>query len=242
MPRLGVFLSTLAPFGCTGHWPPSSSSRRALSREARPPWVGEVTLSQELRTARLPRPHVLVGYQWSHTGLRPGRKTSHNRYIRSFVSHLPQIRTCTSNASGSSRCGIAVPHTTGWFRGDTLVRHGVLGVVPTPRPQRGTPFAPRGPGGPFPRFDATMGRCDSLPSISPHFVSFAWRYHRFVPCSSPPARDGAVDQPGVGKPGLQPAVTMETARSPKFPGNPFDHSPCSSDPGVTRHADGSKCR
>ena len=80
--------STLAPNRL------SASSRRALSREARPPWVGEVTLSQELRTARLPRPHVLVGYQWSHTGLRPGRKTSHNRYIRSFVSHLPQIRTC----------------------------------------------------------------------------------------------------------------------------------------------------
>ena len=75
--------STLAPNRL------SASSRRALSREARPPWVGEVTLSQELRTARLPRPHVLVGYQWSHTGLRPGRKTSHNRYIRSFVSHLP---------------------------------------------------------------------------------------------------------------------------------------------------------
>src|SRR5512135_2072161 len=78
--------STLAPNRL------SASSRRALSREARPPWVGEVTLSQELRTARLPRPHVLVGYQWSHTGLRPGRKTSHNRYIRSFVSHLPRIR------------------------------------------------------------------------------------------------------------------------------------------------------
>ena len=59
-------------------------------------------MSQELRTARLPRPHVLVGYQWSHTGLRPGRKTSHNRYIRSFVSHLPQIRACTSRAPGSS--------------------------------------------------------------------------------------------------------------------------------------------
>ena len=80
--------STLAPNRL------SASSRRALSREARPPWVGEVTLSQELRTARSPRPHVLVGYQWSHTGLRPGRKTSHNRYIRSFVSHPPQIRTC----------------------------------------------------------------------------------------------------------------------------------------------------
>ncbi len=79
--------STLAP----DHL--GASSRRALSREARPPCVGEVTLSQELRTARLPRPHVLVGYQWSHTGLRPGRKTSHNRSIRSFVSHLLQIRT-----------------------------------------------------------------------------------------------------------------------------------------------------
>ena len=88
--------STLAPNRL------SASSRRALSREARPPWVGEVTLSQELRTARSPRPHVLVGYQWSHTGLRPGRKTSHNRYIRSFVSHPSQIRACTSRAPGSS--------------------------------------------------------------------------------------------------------------------------------------------
>ena len=52
----------------------------------------------------------------------------------------------------------------------------------------------------------------------------------FVPCSSPPARDRAVDQPGVGKPVLQPAVTMETAGSPKFPGNPIDHSPCSPTP------------
>src|SRR5208337_2089458 len=48
------------------------------------------------------RSHVLVGYQWSHTGLHPGRKTSHNRYIRSFVSQPPQIRACTSRAPGSS--------------------------------------------------------------------------------------------------------------------------------------------
>ena len=34
--------------------------------------------------------------------------------------------------------------------GDTLVRHGVLGVVPSSGPQRGTPFAPRGPVGPVP--------------------------------------------------------------------------------------------
>jgi len=58
--------STLAPdrFG--------ASSRRVLSRETRPPGSGEVTLSQELRTVGLLRPHVLVGYQWSHTGLCPG--------------------------------------------------------------------------------------------------------------------------------------------------------------------------
>ena len=49
-----------------------ASSRRVLSRETRPPGSGEVTLSQELRTVGLLRPHVLVGYQWSHTGLCPG--------------------------------------------------------------------------------------------------------------------------------------------------------------------------
>ena len=75
--------STLAPDRL------GASSRRVLSRETRPPGSGEVTLSQELRTVGLLRPHVLVGYQWSHTGLRPGRKTSHNRYIRSFVSQPP---------------------------------------------------------------------------------------------------------------------------------------------------------
>src|SRR5207248_5064935 len=48
--------STLAP---DRH---SASSRQVLSREARPPESGEVTLSQELRTVRLLRPHVLVGY------------------------------------------------------------------------------------------------------------------------------------------------------------------------------------
>ena len=46
--------STLAPDRL------GASSRRALSREARPPWVGEVTLSQELRTTGLLRSHVLV--------------------------------------------------------------------------------------------------------------------------------------------------------------------------------------
>src|SRR5271157_2173365 len=50
------------------------SSRRVLSREARPPGSGEVSLSQGLRTAGLLWSHALVGYRWSHTGLCPGSK------------------------------------------------------------------------------------------------------------------------------------------------------------------------
>jgi hypothetical protein len=88
--------STLAPDRL------GASSRRVLSREARPPESGEVTLSQELRTAGLLRPRVLVGYQWSHIGLCPGRKTSHNSSVRSFVSQPPQIRARAINAHGSS--------------------------------------------------------------------------------------------------------------------------------------------
>jgi hypothetical protein len=76
-------------------------SRRIPSREIQPP-EGEVTLSQELRTVRLLRPHVLVGNRWSYIGLCPGCKSSHNRNIRSFVSQLPQIRACPIKAHGSS--------------------------------------------------------------------------------------------------------------------------------------------
>ena len=78
------------------------------------------------------------------------------------------------------------------------MRHGVLSVVPTPRPQRGTPFAPRGPEGPFPRFNATMEHCDFLTVFSPRFVSFAWRYlgaSAFRPRSAADA--GPTDHPGV---------------------------------------------
>jgi hypothetical protein len=43
----------------------------------------------------------------------------------------PGVRV--KDAPGSSRCGIAVPHTIRSFRGGTLARYSVLGVVPTPR-------------------------------------------------------------------------------------------------------------
>ncbi len=38
----------------------------------------------------------------------------------------------------------------------------------------------------FPGFTGTMKECDSLPSVSPRFVSFAWRYHPVRLCSSLP--------------------------------------------------------
>src|SRR5207248_6240738 len=82
----------------------SASSRRVPSREARPSGLGEDTLSQELRTVGLLRPHVLVGYQWSHTGFCPGGKASHNRYIRSFVSQSPTNRS-PSGASWDQPAG-----------------------------------------------------------------------------------------------------------------------------------------
>ena len=77
----------------------SASSRRVLSRETRPPGSGEVTLSQELRTVGFLRPHVLVGYQWSHTGLCPG---------------CQPVITATSAASCRTP-PISVCHRTGRF-------------------------------------------------------------------------------------------------------------------------------
>jgi hypothetical protein len=104
---------------------------------------------------------------------------------RDYSLGPPQIRTCPLKASGSSRCGIAVPRTTGPFRGDTRVRHDVLGVVPTPGPQRGAPFAPPGPEGRSPASlllwgaatpchpsrrasCASLGDTTVLPPVRPH--------------------------------------------------------------------------
>jgi hypothetical protein len=52
--------------------------------------------------------------------------------------------------------------------------------------------------GPFPRFNATMGRSEFLTVFSPHFVSFAWRYlgaPAFRPRSAADA--WPTDHPGV---------------------------------------------
>ena len=48
-----------------------------------------------------------------------------------------------------------------------------------------SPFLHRVQEGLFRRFVATMGRSDSRPLISPHFVAFAWRYRRLIHCFVP---------------------------------------------------------
>jgi hypothetical protein len=63
--------------------------------------IGEATLSQELHTARLPRPHVLVGYWWQNTRLCPYFR-SHNSYTCDFVSQPSQKPACGFPAQASS--------------------------------------------------------------------------------------------------------------------------------------------
>ena len=196
------------------------SSRRALSREARPPWVGEVTLSQELRTARLPRPHVLVGYQWSHMG--------YVLVVRPVITGTSVASCRTPHRSGLAHHAHPVPHlmnsrparsvvgTWTWFRSRCtcqvslqrlMRRHplpltGFLGLVP-----------------PLPRYYEVL----RLPAA--HFA--ALRFLRLaIPSLRPwfvppgPGR-GAVDQSGVGRRYLQPPGSMETTGSPKFPEEPL---------------------
>jgi len=155
---------------------------------------------------------------------------------------LPQIRTCASKTHPVRHVVAPLPlNTARRFRGDTPLRLGVLGVVATPVHDAAPPSLPGVWEGSFPRFIATMRHCDSLPPISPHFVSFAWRYHRCDRCSPPPARDRAVDQPGVGKPGLQSAVTTEMAGSLRFPSDPHVPAPCSRTPVGPMHARPLRC-
>ena len=86
--------STLAPDRL------GASSRRFPSREDRPPRWGEVTLSQELRTARLLQPHVLVGYRWSHTGLCPDKPVITGPFVASCRTPLRTGReSCPSSSS-----------------------------------------------------------------------------------------------------------------------------------------------
>jgi hypothetical protein len=77
-----------------------------------------------------------------------------------------------------------------------------------------------------------MSHYDFLGAFSPHFVAFMRRYlgtSEFRPRSA--SDDGPADHPGVCGTGCsRPVDFEEPSGSPKFPGNPLDHSPCSPTP------------
>ena len=106
-------------------------------------------------------------------------------------------------------------------------------MVPVSRPQRGTPFAPRGPGGPVPPLHHYYG------ALRPPSVPLAVLRDR---TAIPPLRPVCSQRPGrtaVGSGELvfrfpSRIMSVETNGSPRFLGIPGDHCPCSFDPGRIR--------
>jgi hypothetical protein len=72
---------------------------------------------------------------------------------------------------------------------------------------------------------------DSLPSVSPHFISFAWRYHQCVRCSSPAVPDAELWIDLELMAGISCRLACWKRQGlPSSQGNPCDHSPCSPTP------------
>jgi hypothetical protein len=76
-----------------------------------------------------------------------------------------------------------------------------------------------------------MGRSDSLPSIPPHFVAFAWRYRSALTCSLPSSAERCRRRPGVSLPGY-PSIRVSRGggRASQVPGEPIVYMPCSLTP------------
>jgi hypothetical protein len=89
--------------------------------------------------------------------------------------------------------------------------------------------------GPFPRFDTTMRHSDSRPSISPHFVAFAWRYH---PCAlfAPSGRDARPWAPGSWYSGSRAGDVSGDGRGSQVSGDPSCAYALFFDPGGIGHA------
>src|SRR5579875_916674 len=72
----------------------------------------EATLSRELRTVGLLRPHVSVGYRWQNAGLRHLLTLAHNKCRHDFVSRSPKSRVGRRRgATGCSPFPSAPPQT-----------------------------------------------------------------------------------------------------------------------------------
>ena len=88
----------------------------------------------------------------------------------------------------------------------------------------------------FPRFDDTMGRSDSRPSISPRFVVFARRYHPLRRICSQRSRRTIVGIGELSDPGSRAGIRGGNGRASQVPGEPLWSLSVLSDPGRTDHA------
>jgi len=107
-----------------------------------------------------------------------------------------------------------------------------LPCFPRTIPRSGIRFPPQGPVETFPCFVGTIRCSDSLTSLPPRFVSFAWRYPAcrggFV---SPNRSHGRTIRPGVFVAGGPfRLLRVETSGPPRFLGNPGVSMPRSSTP------------
>ena len=194
-------------FRCPGNWCQGNSGVRGI------PVSGEFRC-QEFRCRGIPG-RVDLG------GCPPRSPTDPGLHItRHPVPHLMNSRPSRS-----------VVVTWTWFRSQCTWMFPLTAHERHPLPSTGSL-------GLVSRFHGTMRCCDSLPPISLPFVSFAWRYHRCVRGSSPPASDA---EPWINRE-LVGGISSRRARwkrqgLPSSRRNPCDHSPYSSDPGVTRQAE-----
>jgi len=80
-----------------------------------------------------------------------------------------------------------------------------------------------------------MGCSDSLPSLSPRFVAFAWRYH---PCAlfAPVGRDARPWAPGSWCSGSRAGIVGGDGRASQVPGRPLCPYALLLDPGRTEDA------
>jgi hypothetical protein len=65
-----------------------------------------------------------------------------------------------------------------------------------------------------------MRRCDCRATFPPHFVSFAWRYHRSVSSFAPHRRERATVRPGVWVRDLPSELSSGVLRLSQVPGEP----------------------
>jgi len=145
---------------------------------------------------------------------------------------LPQIRTCGFPASGSCRHGFTFPLRYPWgFRGPVSGDQRPRRVSP-PRLHDGpSPSLPGVPAVQVPPLPRYYGKVRLPASLSPRFVSFAWRYQA-LRLSFRSRRSRAPNRgPGVHHPVPRPGqYAWRRPGPPRFLGNPCVPMPCSQTP------------